>query len=172
MYRLYSFSICGSAVSDRIGACAPLTPINHFLSGLRRNKMAPQTGKGAKDLASGAVLQCIEAASLGMPFEVWKTRMGRFRDEGTFRSFIMVYKSAGGGVNGVRAYWKGLAPKMVESASKGAVLMFSKEAIKDAALTGGATPFVAGLVGGAGGGVMQVCQGSFSIAHGEAGLRP
>lgn len=35
--------------------------------------------------------------------------------------------------------------------------MFSKEAIKDAALAGGASPFVAGLVGGAGGGVSQVC---------------
>lgn len=34
--------------------------------------------------------------------------------------------------------------------------MYSKEAIKDAALAGGASPFVAGLVGGAGGGVSQV----------------
>ena len=24
-----------------------------------------------KDLATGAVLQCVEAATLGMPFEVW-----------------------------------------------------------------------------------------------------
>ncbi|KAL8448920.1 hypothetical protein Emed_003490 [Eimeria media] len=32
---------------------------------------------GASDLARGAVLQCVEAATLGMPFEVWKTRMGR-----------------------------------------------------------------------------------------------
>ena len=70
--------------------------------------MAPQTGRGAKDLASGAVLQMVEAATLGMPLEVWKTRMGRFRDEGTARSFVMVYKSAGGGLDGVRAYWKGV----------------------------------------------------------------
>lgn len=119
--------------------------------------MAPQTGKGAKDLASGAVLQMIEAATLGMPLEVWKTRMGRYRNEGTFQAFANVYRTAGGGFNGVRAYWKGLTPKMVESASKGAVLMFSKEAIKDGCLAAGATPFVAGLVGGAGGGVSQVC---------------
>ena len=26
---------------------------------------------------------CLEAASLGMPFEVWKTRMGKVRNEGT-----------------------------------------------------------------------------------------
>jgi hypothetical protein len=38
-------------------------------------KMSPppvQSGKkvGARDLVNGAILQCIEAASLGMPFEV------------------------------------------------------------------------------------------------------
>mmetsp|Transcript_1558 Transcript_1558/g.3311 ORF Transcript_1558/g.3311 Transcript_1558/m.3311 type:complete len:87 (+) Transcript_1558:1271-1531(+) len=52
--------------------------------------MAPwldQTGKGIKDIRNGAVLQCLEAASLGMPFEVWKTRMGRFRNENTFTAF-------------------------------------------------------------------------------------
>lgn len=32
--------------------------------------MAPATGKGAKDMASGAVLQMVEAATLGMPLEV------------------------------------------------------------------------------------------------------
>ena len=31
-------------------------------------------------LRMGATLQCVEAATLGMPFEVWKTRMGRFRE--------------------------------------------------------------------------------------------
>lgn len=40
-----------------------------------------------KDLVVGAVLQCVEAATLGMPFEVWKTRMGRFRNESTIESF-------------------------------------------------------------------------------------
>lgn len=40
-----------------------------------------------KDLATGAVLQCLEALTLGMPFEVWKTRMGRFRNESTIQSF-------------------------------------------------------------------------------------
>jgi len=34
-----------------------------------------------QNLAAGAFLQCIEAASLGMPFEVWKTRMARNRHE-------------------------------------------------------------------------------------------
>jgi hypothetical protein len=91
-----------------------------------------------------------------MPFEVWKTRMGRYRNEGTFEAFANVYRTAGGGAKGVGAYWKGLAPKLVESASKGAVLLYSKEVIKDSCLAAGATPFVAGLAGGAGGGVAQV----------------
>ena len=51
----------------------------------------------------------------------------------------------------------GLGPKLFESATKGAVLMYAKEAIKDASLAAGSSPFVAGLVGGAGGGVAQVC---------------
>lgn len=118
--------------------------------------MAPQTGRGAKDLASGAVLQMVEAATLGMPFEVWKTRLGRYRNEGTFEAFGNVYRSAGGGMKGITAYWKGLGPKLVESASKGAVLLYSKEVIKDACLAAGSSPFVAGLAGGAGGGVSQV----------------
>lgn len=45
-------------------------------------------GGGWKDLANGALLQCVEAATLGMPFEVWKTRMGRFRTESTAQAFV------------------------------------------------------------------------------------
>jgi len=45
-------------------------------------------GGGWRDLANGAFLQCLEAATLGMPFEVWKTRMGRFRNENTLQAFI------------------------------------------------------------------------------------
>lgn len=102
-------------------------------------------------MVKGAVLQCLEAASLGMPFEVWKTRMGRFRDENTIRAFINVYKNGGG----VTAYWSGLSAKMVESASKGAVLMVAKEAILDALTLAGVNNTVAGLIAGAGGGVCQ-----------------
>lgn len=36
---------------------------------------------------------------------------------------------------GVGAFWAGLSPKMVESASKGAVLLWSKELIKDSCLS-------------------------------------
>eukprot|EP00181_Compsopogon_caeruleus_P001515 CAMPEP_0184685790 /NCGR_PEP_ID=MMETSP0312-20130426/20216_1 /TAXON_ID=31354 /ORGANISM="Compsopogon coeruleus, Strain SAG 36.94" /LENGTH=284 /DNA_ID=CAMNT_0027140249 /DNA_START=121 /DNA_END=975 /DNA_ORIENTATION=- len=114
------------------------------------------TGKGWKDLRNGAILQCMEAASLGMPFEVWKTRMGRFRSESTIRAFMMVYRGAGGGMAGVTAFWAGLGPKMVESATKGAVLMSAKESISDMASRAGLSPFASGILAGAGGGVCQV----------------
>ena len=57
--------------------------------------------------------QCAEAATLGMPFEVWKTRMGRFRQESTIEAFKNVYKQGG-----IGAFWRGTSAKMVESASK------------------------------------------------------
>lgn len=93
-----------------------------------------------------------EAASLGMPFEVWKTRMGRFRNETTIESFKNVYKHGGG----VSAFWKGLTPKLVESATKGAVLLFSKEAIENVLHSQGVSPTVASFASGAGGGIAQV----------------
>ena len=92
--------------------------------------MVAQTKKGPmalKDLGSGAVLQCLEALTLGMPFEVWKTRMGRYRGETTPQAFVNVYKNGGGGMKGVMSFWAGLGPKMVESATKGGVLLLSKE---------------------------------------------
>lgn len=112
--------------------------------------------KSASDLRNGAVLQMAEAATLGLPFEVWKTRMGRFRSESTIAAFRNVYRTAGGGAPGVAAFWRGFTPKMVESATKGAVLMVAKESIKDAATTAGMSPFAAAVMGGAGGGVCQV----------------
>ena len=48
-----------------------------------------------------------------MPFEVWKTRMGRFRQEGTLEAFANIYKQGG-----VKAFWAGTGPKMIESGSK------------------------------------------------------
>lgn len=119
--------------------------------------MPPQSGKKSlSDLRNGALLQMSEAATLGLPFEVWKTRMGRFRSESTITAFRNVYLTAGGGSAGIRAFWAGFTPKMVESASKGAVLLFAKESIKDITTSAGASPFSAAVLGGAGGGVCQV----------------
>lgn len=112
--------------------------------------------KSSRDLRNGALLQMAEAATLGLPFEVWKTRMGRFRNEGTIEAFRNVYNTAGGGMAGVGAFWRGFAPKMVESATKGAVLMAAKEGIKDVSSAAGLSPFTSAVIGGAGGGVCQV----------------
>lgn len=112
--------------------------------------------KSARDLRNGALLQMAEAATLGLPFEVWKTHMGRFRDEGTIEAFQNVYRNAGGGSAGVGAFWRGFWPKMVESATKGAVLMVAKEGIKDISSAAGVSPFAAAVLGGAGGGICQV----------------
>jgi len=117
--------------------------------------MAPTPSKGGqvslRDLANGALLQCVEAATLGMPFEVWKTRMGRFRNESTIEAFVNVYKRGG-----VGAFWAGLAPKLVESASKGAILLASKESIARALEGAGVNKTLTGFLAGGGGGVCQV----------------
>mmetsp|Transcript_8053 Transcript_8053/g.19439 ORF Transcript_8053/g.19439 Transcript_8053/m.19439 type:complete len:281 (+) Transcript_8053:501-1343(+) len=104
-----------------------------------------------KDMAVGAVLQCVEAATLGMPFEVWKTRMGRFRNEGTMEAAVNVYKRGGAG-----AFWQGLSPKLIESATKGAILLYAKEAILLGMANANFDPTVSGIAAGAGGGVAQV----------------
>lgn len=113
--------------------------------------MAPAAKIGdPKDMALGAFIQCAEAASLGMPFEVWKTRMGRFRNEGTFEAFANVYKQGG-----PIAFWKGTSAKMVESATKGAILLYSKEAILQYSKMAGLSNTMSGLLAGAGGGICQ-----------------
>jgi hypothetical protein len=112
--------------------------------------MAPAKSLDPKDLAIGGFLQCAEAATLGMPFEVWKTRMGRFRNEGTMEAFVNVYKRGG-----VAGFWQGTSAKMVESFSKGAVLLFAKEGLLNVCKSSGVSPFASGLLAGAGAGVAQ-----------------
>jgi len=104
-----------------------------------------------KDLAIGGVLQCIEAASLGMPFEVWKTRMGRFRNEGTMEALGNVYK-----LGGVGGFWRGVGPKLVESALKRGILLFAKEGLINVTQPLNLGPTVTGVIAGAGAGVAQV----------------
>ncbi|RHZ21483.1 hypothetical protein DYB37_000127 [Aphanomyces astaci] len=113
----------------------------------------PKSAKnvGFRDLVNGGGLQCLEAATLGMPFEVWKTRMGSYRTETTLQAFGNIYKQGG-----ASAFWAGTGAKMVESASKGAILLFSKEAISDSLLASGVSETVTGFAAGAGGGVCQV----------------
>ena len=104
-----------------------------------------------KDLVVGGVLQTVEAMTLGMPFEVWKTHMGTYRKTGTMEAFNIIYSKGG-----VGAFWSGWQAKAVESFLKGGVLMFSKEAIIRGCKSMGSSDLSAGLVGGFGGGVAQV----------------
>jgi len=117
---------------------------------LVKQAMAPAKSMNPMDLAIGGGLQCLEAASLGMPFEVWKTRMGKFRNEGTIEAFKNVYKR--GGVGG---FWQGVGPKMVESMTKGGILLFAKEGIMNVVKPMDLGPTLTGVIGGAGAGVAQ-----------------
>ena len=79
-------------------------------TGFAASPMEASGGSGMTNLLLGPLLQCLEAATLGMPFEarasqaalpcrrllqrpqVWKTRMGRFRTEGAIEAFKNVYE--------------------------------------------------------------------------------
>ncbi len=118
--------------------------------------MSPPTPKGKssfdfKDLYRGSLLQCAEAATVGLPFEVWKTYMGSNRDVNTIKAFRNIYNDGG-----VLAFWRGFKPKMVESFFKGGILLFAKESIISMCASLGMSEVGAGLVGGFGGGVAQV----------------
>jgi hypothetical protein len=112
--------------------------------------MGPKT-TDPKDLLAGGVLQCAEAITFGMPFEVWKTHMGMYRNEGTMEAFRNIYRKGG-----VASFWSGWQPKMVESFLKGGVLLFAKDAIIRGSMSAGLGEIPAGLLGGFGGGVAQV----------------
>eukprot|EP01039_Chlorochromonas_danica_P006432 gene6432-7094_t len=113
--------------------------------------MAPSKSTNPKDIVTGGVLQCIEAASVGLPFEVWKTHMGTYRNQGTLEAFRIIYRKGG-----ASAFWAGWQPKMVESFLKGGILMFTKEALIRFCINMGLGEGSAGLIGGFGGGVAQV----------------
>lgn len=112
--------------------------------------MGPKTSD-PKDLIAGGVLQCLEAITFGMPFEVWKTHMGTYRNEGTMEAFKNIYRKGG-----VASFWSGWQPKMVESFLKGGVLLFAKDAIIRGSVAAGLNEVPAGVLGGFGGGVAQV----------------
>ena len=83
-------------------------------TGFAASPMESSGGSGLTNLLIGPLLQCLEAATLGMPLEarallwrrrraaaelhpqVWKTRMGRFRTEGAVEAFKNVYQKGAG----------------------------------------------------------------------------
>lgn len=118
--------------------------------------MAPATSASGtpdyRNLLIGGVLQVVEAATLGMPFEVWKTRNGAYTKESAAQSFRAVYATGG-----AKAFWRGSQSKMLEAFSKGAVLVFAKQYILDICIFAGMArdSFWTGAIAGAGGGVCQ-----------------
>ena len=107
--------------------------------------MAPKTAN-PKDFLAGGLLTCTEAITLGLPFEVWKTHMGTFRNEGTVESLRNLYKKGG-----IAQFWKGWQPKMVECFLKGGILLFAKDAIIRNCNIWGLNSVTSGLLGGFGG---------------------
>ena len=102
------------------------------------------------NLILGAGLACMEAATLGLPFEVVKTFMGRNRKQGTLSSIQYIY-----GIKGMAGFWDGFTFKMTESALKGPLLLCTKEVVRDVCLGANLPPPLAGLISGAVGGVTQ-----------------
>lgn len=113
--------------------------------------MAPTKGTNPKDLLTGGVLQVTEALTGGLFFEVWKTHMGTYRNDGTLESLRKIYRKGG-----VRAFYAGWQPKTVESFLKGGILLFTKESAINAMRAVGISDGTSGLAGGFLGGVAQV----------------
>lgn len=117
--------------------------------------MAPASTGDPRDMAIGGVLQCVEAFTLGMPFEVWKTQQisnlakGHWQSAGT--EFAALMKQ------GISKFYHGTGAKMVESATKGAILLYGTNLTLDLVHVIGVDrkSAVGGMIGGFCGGVMQ-----------------
>lgn len=102
-----------------------------------------------RDLVNGSILHCLETATLGMPLEAWKTRLCVYRNENTVSSFLHIYRK------GLSQFYAGFTAKLVESASKGGVLLISKEKVIDVCNTLNVNKTTGGFIGGACGGICQ-----------------
>eukprot|EP00758_Cryptobia_borreli_P017600 Tbor_TRINITY_DN6205_c1_g1::TRINITY_DN6205_c1_g1_i5::g.1846::m.1846 len=114
-----------------------------------------QPSLDVKDLFFGGFLQIMEAVTLGMPFEVWKTKQISSLRHGKIESARESFTALMSG--GVSRFYKGTGAKIVESGGKGAILLASSEAtlniIENASYS--RTSAGAGLVSGFIGGVSQ-----------------
>ncbi|GAW83614.1 mitochondrial carrier protein [Plasmodium gonderi] len=103
----------------------------------------------SKDIINGSILHCLETATLGMPLEVWKTRMCVYRNENTIKAFGNIYNK------GFGQFYAGFYAKLVESASKGGVLLISKEQMIRFCNDLNVNKTTSGFIGGATGGICQ-----------------
>ena len=104
------------------------------------------------NLAIGASLNIFEVSTLGQPFEVVKTHMAANRGDTMPQAIKKTYQRGG-----LFGFYQGLIPwAWVEAATKGAVLLFAASEFEYHARTFGASPAMAGILGGMGGGIAQV----------------
>ncbi|EKG01829.1 mitochondrial carrier protein, putative [Trypanosoma cruzi] len=108
-----------------------------------------------RDILIGGVLQCTEAFTLGMPFEVWKTQQISGLAKGQWNSFIVEFKTLC--ESGWGRFYHGTGAKMVEAALKGSILLFGTNLTLELEPMLGVNPHGAmgGMLAGFVGGVMQ-----------------
>ncbi|KAG2184967.1 hypothetical protein INT43_000880 [Umbelopsis isabellina] len=103
------------------------------------------------NLALGAGLNMFEVSTLGQPFEVLKTQLAANRGQSMAAALRSIYSRGG-----VLGFYQGLIPwAWIEASTKGAVLLFTASECEYRAKAAGASPFLAGIVGGMGGGIAQ-----------------
>ncbi|KAI9310684.1 mitochondrial carrier domain-containing protein [Dichotomocladium elegans] len=103
------------------------------------------------NLLLGASLNLFEASTLGQPFEVLKTQMAANRGQSIFKAIGSVWQRGG-----VLGFYQGLIPwAWIEASTKGAVLLFTASEFEFRSRTAGASPFLAGMIGGMMGGIAQ-----------------
>ncbi|KAH9601504.1 Mitochondrial substrate/solute carrier [Trypanosoma melophagium] len=108
-----------------------------------------------RDIAIGAVLQCGEAFTLGMPFEVWKTQQISGLAKGKWLSAAEEFKVLAR--SGVRRFYDGTGAKMIEAGLKGSILLFGTNLTLELEPMVGINPQSAlgGMLAGFFGGVAQ-----------------
>ncbi|KAI8088874.1 mitochondrial carrier domain-containing protein [Halteromyces radiatus] len=103
------------------------------------------------NLLLGASLNLFEVSTLGQPFEVIKTQLAANRGQSMAQALKTIY-----GRGGILGFYQGLIPwAWIEASTKGAVLLFTASEVEYRARVAGASPFLAGIAGGMGGGLAQ-----------------
>ncbi|CAO3593994.1 unnamed protein product [Absidia cylindrospora] len=103
------------------------------------------------NLAIGASLNLFEVSTLGQPFEVVKTQLAANCGQFLGQALSSVYSRGK-----LAGFYQGLIPwAWIEGATKGAVLLFTASEFEYRATVAGASPFMAGIIGGMTGGIAQ-----------------
>jgi len=117
-----------------------------------------------RETALGAFMQTFEAATLGLPFEVWKTRQAANSQEGAWQSLQSIYygkpkpgSTAPSKPAGLGNFYVGMGAKVAEASSKGAVLLLGKALTEKACGVAGyeRNHWFTSAAAGFGGGVSQ-----------------